>query len=101
MVVEVDADVGATNTFVNQAVAAAATVYLDFIPQFIIMMIYTTMEGAATKADMRAVAATALARPVGAVHAFAISHAPPADVALAPATNLVDLADATHVDAAE
>ena len=89
-------DVGATNTSVNQAVGAAATVDLDFTPLFTIMMISTTMEdvevgveveAVATKADMPAVAATAPALLVAAV--------------LAPATNHVDPADATHADADE
>ena len=88
--------VHATITYVNQAVGAAATVDLDYTPLFIIMMIFTTMEdvevdvelvAVATKVDMRAVAAIALA--------------PPADAALAPATNLVVPADATHADADE
>ena len=75
-------------------------------------MIFTTMEdvdvevgveveAVATKADMPAVAATALAPLVVAVLALVTSHAAPADVALAPATNLVDPADATHADADE
>ena len=95
--VDVEADVDAIIMPANKIAAVAAIVDLDFTPQFIIKMIYTTMEDvqvvavavvevvAVTKVDMPDVAPTTHAQLVDAAHAHAIDLVDPADTAHADA----------------
>ena len=100
--VDVEADVDAIIMPANKIAAVAAIVDLDFTPQFIIKMIYTTMEEVAAEAVVEVVAeVTAAVIKVDMPAVAPTAHAQLVDAAHAHAIDLVDPADTAHADADE